>query len=125
MQRFLYSLAILGAVAGNAHAQSAAFQFNGAGDQIDIDRESQWRNWDYQNNLVRDVSSPMDSTGLFDFTFLGVKPKFFPAIQNYVLDRAGFSYLDDVRFRGLNTTVTGQLKALSNDAAAPGQATAT
>ncbi len=119
MQRFLYSLAILGAVAGNAHAQSAAFQFNGAGDQIDIDRESQWRNWDYQNNLVRDVSSPMDSTGLFDFTFLGVKPKFFPAIQNYVLDRAGFSYLDDVRFRGLNTTVTGQLKALSNDAAAP------
>lgn len=116
MKRLLSTVLVIGTFAGTAEAQSgAAFQFNQAGDQISINRESHWRNWVYQNNLVREVKSSMDSTGLFDFTFLGIKPKYFAASQNYVLDRADFSYVDDVRFRGQNLTVQGQIGALSND----------
>ena len=115
MKRLLSVVALLGATFGVAEAQSDAFRFNFAGDQIIIDRESNWRNWIYQNSFVREVSSPMDSTGLFDFTFLGVKPKYFAATQNHVLGRGDFSYVDDVRFRGLTVTVQGQIQALSND----------
>ena len=115
MKRLLSVVALLGATFGVAEAQSDAFRFNFAGDQIIIDRESNWRNWIYQNSFVREVSSPMDSTGLFDFTFLGVKPKYFAATQNHVLGRDEFSYVDDVRFRGLTVTVQGQIQALSND----------
>jgi hypothetical protein len=115
MNRLLSTVAVLGAFAGAVGAQSEAFQFNNAGDQITVDRQSHWRNWVYQNNLVREVQSPMDSTGLFDFTVVGLKPKYFPATQNYVLDRANFSYVDNVRFRGLNQSVEGQIQALSNE----------
>ena len=115
MKRLLSAIVLVGATFGLAEAQSDAFQFNSAGDQISIDRESNWRNWVYQNNFVREVSSPMDSTGLFDFTFLGVKPKYFAASQNHVLGRDNFSYVDDIRFRGLNVTVQGEIQALSNN----------
>ena len=115
MKRLLSAIVLVGATFGLAEAQSDAFQFNSAGDQISIDRESNWRNWVYQNNFVREVSSPMDSTGLFDFTFLGVKPKYFAASQNHVLGRDNFSYVDDIRFRGLNITVQGEIRALSNN----------
>ena len=68
MKRVLYSTAVLAvAFAGVAQAQTA-FRFDPSGDEISVDRESHWRNWVYQNNLVREVSSPMDSTGLFDFS---------------------------------------------------------
>ena len=114
MKRLLIALLCFGVMIGVAEAQSEAFQFNTAGDQITVDRESHWRNWVYQNNLVREVQSPMDSTGIFDFTSFGIKPKYFSATQNYVLDRSDFSYVDDVRFRGLNVTVTGEIQALSS-----------
>ncbi len=117
MKRLLSAVVLAGAFVGIAEAQSA-FRFNAAGDEIIVNRESHWRNWVYQNNLVREVQSPMDSTGLFDFTFRGIKPKYFPDLQNYVLDRDEFSYVDDVRFRGQNATIVGQVQALSNDAAA-------
>ena len=80
-----------------------------------VERESHWRNWDYQNNVVRDVSSRMDSTGLFDFSILGVKPRYFGPIENYVLDRADFRYRDDVRHRGQDITIAGSITALSNN----------
>lgn len=119
MKRLLSTVLVVGTIVGTSEAQSGvAFQFNTAGDQISINRESHWRNWVYQNNLVREVKSSMDSTGLFDFTFRGIKPRYFPASQNYVLDRAGFNYVDDVRFRGQNVTVDGQIEALSNEAVA-------
>ena len=116
MKRLLFSVLCFGATIGMAEAQSGAFQFNRGGDQITINRESQWRNWIYQNNLVREVQSPMDSTGLFDFSSFGIRPKYFAASQNYVLNRSDFSYVDDVRFRGLNVTVEGEIQGLSNPA---------
>jgi len=118
MKRLLSAVLCFGATIGIAEGQSRAFEFNKDGDQISVNRESHWRNWVYQNNLVREVQSPMDSTGLFDFNAFGIKPKYFAASQNYVLDRADFDYVDDVRFRGLNVTVNGEIQALSNNAAA-------
>lgn len=118
MKRLCSATLLVGALVVGSEAQDA-FRFNSAGDQVTIDRESHWRNWVYQNNLVREVSSSMDSTGLFDFTFLGVNPKYLPDKQNYVLDRRDFSYVDDVRFRGLDVTVDGTIEALSNNTDAP------
>ena len=55
-------------LATGPQAQSGpVFAFSEAGDQIVVDNPEQWRSWIYQNNLVRDVRSVMDSTGLFDF----------------------------------------------------------
>ena len=118
MRRLLAAAAITTALAMEAPAQTGeAFEFDETGRQIVVDRETHWRNWVYQNNLVRDVRAPMDSTGLFDFSE-GVKPRYFPAVRNYVLDREEFSFVDNVRFRGQTVTVTGQITALSNDALA-------
>ena len=115
MRILLAAAAIANALALEVRAQPGeAFDFDEAGEQIVVDRESHWRSWVYQNNLVRDVRSGMDSTGLFDFS-RGVQPRYFPAIRNYVLDREEFSFVDNVRFRGQTVTVTGQVTALSNN----------
>ena len=73
-RRLLAAAAIAKALAPEVQAQTGeAFEFDEAGGQIVVDRETHWRNWLYQNNLVRDVRASMDSTGLFDFSE-GVKP---------------------------------------------------
>ena len=103
-------------LATGPQAQSGpVFAFSEAGDQIVVDNPEQWRSWIYQNNLVRDVRSVMDSTGLFDFSLQGVKPRYFDSIENYVLDREEFSYVDIVQFRGETVEVSGNISALSND----------
>ena len=115
MRRLLAAAALANTLALEVPAQTGeAFEFDETGRQIVVDRETHWRNWVYQNNLVRDVRAPMDSTGLFDFSG-GVKPRYFPAVRNYVLDREEFSFVDNVRFRGQTVTVTGRITALSND----------
>jgi hypothetical protein len=114
MTGFARSAALTLLLASAALAQNQAFQFQG--NQIRVDRQSHWENWKYQNNMVRDLASPIDSTGLFDITPAGIKPKFLPRLQNYALDIARYQYVDNVRFAG--ATVTGNVGALTNPAAA-------
>ena len=118
MRQLFAATLLLHALAPDVQAQTDAFGFNAAGDQIVVESEDHWRNWVYQNTLVRDLSSSMDSTGLFDFSLQGVKPRYFASIQNYVLDQEEFSYVDNVRFRGQTVTVSGEITALSNHALA-------
>ena len=97
-------------VGGGAWAQNDAFEFTPSGDQIRVEDESHWRNWIYQNNLVRDVSSPIDSSGLFTFSGLGTKPIYLTDIKNYVLDAGDFEYLNPLPGGALTT---GGITALS------------
>ena len=109
----LIAFAILTAA---AEAQApAGYRFDSAGTRIIVDEELHWRNWVYQNNLVRQVRSPVDSTDLFEFSALGIKPIYLEAKQNYVLDRGQFEYVDAIRFRGQSVSVTGRIDALSNE----------
>ena len=108
--------AMLGLVLASAvAAQDDAFEFRG--DQVHVDRVSHWRNWDVQNNMVRDMKAPIDSSGLFDISVAGLKPRYFSNIKNYVLDHDQHSYLDGIRFDGL--IVTGNIGARSNAQLAP------
>ena len=107
--------AILGLVLTSAVVAQEAFQFRG--DQVYVDRVSHWRNWKVQNNLVRDLSAPIDSSGLFDVTVAGLKPRYFSDIKNYVLDHEQFSYLDGIRYDGL--IVEGNIGARSSAQLAP------
>ena len=93
-------------------AQNKPYDFRG--DEIHVDQISHWRNWLYQNNLVRDLAVGIDSTRLFDFTTSGIKPRFFTGKKNYVLDAEEFEYLVGLPgFEGL--MLNGNFTALSND----------
>ena len=93
----------------STEAQQPAIEFTDTGILANDIRH--WRHWIYQNNFVSSLSVPIDSSGLFDIA-TGIKPRYFPGKKNYVLDRAQFSYVDNVRFDGQE--VRGQITALSN-----------
>ncbi|MCC7262602.1 MAG: hypothetical protein IT369_08795 [Candidatus Latescibacteria bacterium] len=97
--------------AGIVLAQGQAYEFQGQ--QLFANRPSHWRNWTVQNSMVRDLTSLVDSSGLFDISAAGIKPKYFQGIQNYVLDVEQFKYADNVRSGG--AVVQGGISALSNN----------
>ncbi|MFA6109223.1 MAG: gliding motility-associated C-terminal domain-containing protein [Candidatus Latescibacterota bacterium] len=98
------------ALAGGVEAQDA-YVFRG--DQVHVDMASHWRNWVCQNSMVRDLAVPIDSSGLYDITSAGIKPKYFPRRKNYVLDREEYTYIDGIRYEGV--VVRGNIAARSND----------
>jgi hypothetical protein len=95
----------------DAGGQDEALEFTGDF-QIRANRSAHWRNWLFQNTFAPSIFSIIDSTGLFDITDAGIKPKYYHGSQNFALSRSQFSYEDDVRFGG--TVVQGNITALSN-----------
>ena len=113
--KFALWSAVLGLVLASALAAQDAFEFRG--DQIYVDRMSHWRNWIVQNSMVRDMAAQIDSSGLFDITVAGLKPRYFSDVKNYVLDLDQYDYIDGIRFGGQR--ISGNIGARSNPQLAP------
>lgn len=97
-------------------SQNEALEFSGDF-LIQAHASTHWRNWRFQNSFAPGLSSLVDSTGLFDISDAGIKPRYFLHSENFVLNRSQFSYEDNVRFSG--SVVQGGITALSNADMAP------
>ena len=82
-------------------------------DAIRVDRDEHWREWIFQNDVVRTLNEQADSTGLFLFSDDAVQPRLVATGANAALVAGQFSYVDAVRTNG--ETVQGGATALSND----------
>ena len=82
-------------------------------DAIRVDRDEHWREWIFQNDVVRTLNERADSTGLFLFSNDAVQPRLVATVANAALAAGQFSYVDAVRTNG--ETVQGGATALSND----------
>ncbi|MEW6753541.1 MAG: gliding motility-associated C-terminal domain-containing protein [Candidatus Latescibacterota bacterium] len=113
--RARYWAAALTLVAGAAYGQNPAYDFRDGG--IRADRIEHWRHWTFQNSVVQDMSVRMDSSGLFEFTEAGVKPRYYPALRNAVLNRQDFEYLEKVVIRE-GRLQRGEITSRTNNALA-------
>ncbi|MCY3789460.1 MAG: hypothetical protein OXH63_11800 [Gemmatimonadetes bacterium] len=82
-------------------------------DAIRVDRNEHWREWIFQNDVVRTLNERADSTGLFLFSDDAVQPRLVATVANATLAAGQFSYVDAVRTNG--ETVQGGATARSND----------
>ena len=80
---------------------------------IRVDQGEHWREWIFQNDVVRTLNERADSTDLFLFSDDAVQPRLVATVANAALAAGQFSYLDAVRTNG--ETVQGGATALSND----------
>ncbi len=83
------------------------------GNSIRVDRAALWNNWIYQNDLVSELSVPVDEADLLQVDADGLRPVFFRRNINVSLDAKDFTYPDLVRASG--DLSTGGAKAKSND----------
>ncbi len=105
MRPILAVLILATAVCGQGYRLTA--------DAIRVDRSEHWREWIFQNDVVRTLNERADSTGLFLLSDDGVQPRLVAQVANAALAAGQFSYLDAVRTDG--KTVRGGATALSND----------
>ena len=105
MRPILAVLILATAVCGQGYRLTA--------DAIRVDRGEHWREWIFQNDVVRSLNERSDSTGLFLLSDDGVQPRLVAQMANAALAAGQFSYLDAVRTDG--ETVRGGATALSND----------
>ena len=80
---------------------------------IRVDQGEHWREWIFQNDVVRTLNERADSTGLFSLSDDGVQPRLVATLANAARDAGQFSYVDAVRTN--SETVQGGATALSND----------
>ncbi len=105
MRPILAVLILTTAVCGQGYRLTA--------DAIRVDRSEHWREWIFQNDVVRTLNERADSTGLFLLSDDGVQPRLVAKVANAALAAGQFRYLDAVRTDG--ETVRGGATALSND----------
>ena len=117
--RSLLRLTILGVLcvpAAQVYGQAYEFVADAPGDtSLYVNRPSHWREWVLQNTMVRDLATRMDSSELFEFTAGGVKPRYFPGIQNHVLTREEYTYSEGVMLAEAEV-ISGYITARSNSA---------
>jgi hypothetical protein len=97
-----------------AAAQNDSYRlFGGA---IRIDRESHWRNWLLQNDMVSSLNVPAGLASIFKIDAAGVKPVFFRRGVNLAPEALTSFYRDVIRAGG--DVVYGGVGAKSNQALA-------
>ena len=106
MTRLIFAILIL---ATAAYGQGYRLTPN----SIRVDRGEHWREWIFQNDVVRTLNERADSTGLFSLSDDGVQPRLVATLANAARDAGQFSYVDAVRTN--SETVQGGATALSND----------
>ena len=106
MTRLIFAVLIL---ATAAYGQGYRLTANA----IRVDQGEHWREWIFQNDVVRTLNERADSTGLFSLSDDGVQPRLVATLANAARDAGQFSYVDAVRTN--SETVQGGATALSND----------
>jgi hypothetical protein len=85
------------------------------GNSVRVDQPALWSRWNYQNDLVGNLSTPVDSSRMFRVDASGMVPVFFRHTINAALDAPEFTYNDVVRAGG--SPARGGVSAQTNQAA--------